>query len=267
MQVYNRFLKTIAFCGISAVISTPAFANMSDFENEDITGAVQKPVADAKSGQNLLSATPTLGVYTPKFTLGATVGTLGVGVEAGYRFHKHFGVRAAVNGGAFNTNFKVNRNSYSADASMLTFGPKLDFYPFIDSGFRISIGALANYNKIKLRTMPARPLVVGATTLQPSEFGPLKGDASYANLIPFAAIGYEGEAFNNPNFVIGAEVGVAYQDTVDLKNIRSEGTRAAELPTIPGVQAKLDNETRDLIKALNRLSAIPVIAVSAKYKF
>jgi len=192
---------------------------------------------------------------------GVTAGTLGVGPELSLRPMEQLGLRANLNWLSFSRDEDVDDIDYHGDLGLLSIGAMADWYPF-DGGFRISAGARWNGNEIDLSARPSDDVTIGSTTYTPAEIGRLTGTVEANPIAPLLTIGYGGDL--GRGFTLGAEVGVMYQGTPEIKNLRA---RDGLLEGDPGLLADLEDEEERIEDEVDSYRFWPVLQVMVLYRF
>ena len=153
---------------------------------KNIIGAVVALVVMAGGEAKAADLTP----FFDDLRWSANFGTLGAGVEAGYRLDDKWGMRAGING------FKANFIWHDQDSdlhnrmTLLSAGLTADYYPY-EGGFRVSAGARLSASKIdgKLRNLEGK-VRKGGTTFQIFVADPLTDYTVRQNLIqPYLGLG------------------------------------------------------------------------------
>jgi hypothetical protein len=156
-------------------------------------------------------------------SVGVTGGTNGLGVEAGYRFSNHFGVRANTGNYNYDKDFDSNDFDITGKAKLKSVGALLDIYPFGGS-FRLSVGMRSNKNEFGGDATPnAATVEVGGDTYTQDEVGVLTGGAKFKKNAPTVTIGWGGKFKTGLHF--GFELGVVAQGSPKL-SASSSGTLA-----------------------------------------
>ena len=169
------------------------------------------------------------------FSVGVTGGTLGLGLEAGYRFNKMFGVRA--NAVSYNNDEDVTEEDFDINgkAKLKSIGATVDFHPFGGS-FRLSAGLRSNKNKFSGVASPNGATVeVGDDIYTAAEVGNLTGSASFKKTAPTLSVGWGGKFKTGIHF--GVDLGVVIQGHPRLA-ASSDGTLAND----PTFQSSLDDQ-------------------------
>jgi len=195
-----------------------------------------------------------------KFDVGPSIGTLGIGLEGGYRATDYLGVRAGFN--MFSLNVKTNSSgiNYSTDINLATVGSTVDLYPFAHasngSGFRVSAGLKWDGNEAKVNATPANTVVVGNTAYAPAAIGTINGKLTFNPVAPYLGVGYSGRIFDS--VYLAFDAGAIYQGSAKVSLSSTSGLIS---------QADLDAEKSKIKSKLDLLQFYPVAMVSAKYRF
>jgi hypothetical protein len=168
-------------------------------------------------------------------SVGVTGGTLGLGLEAGYRFSDRLGVRASAV--SYTHDEAVDSDGFDIDgkARLKSMGAALDFYPFGGS-FRLSAGLRSNKNRFSGVASPSGSTVeVGGDIYTDAQVGDLTGSARFKKTAPTLSVGWGGKFQSGLHF--GIDLGVVLQGSPKLA-ASSNGTLAAD----PTFQDNLDDQ-------------------------
>ena len=81
-------------------------------------------------------------------------GTLGIGVGAALSINSRFGVHADFNAFKLSHDFTVGGNRYESDLRLRQGGLYGDFFPWVNSGFRITAGVRITDNEVSGNSVP-----------------------------------------------------------------------------------------------------------------
>lgn len=192
-------------------------------------------------------------------SVGITGGTLGIGPEVDYRVSDLVAIRA--NGTFLSASHDVDSDdiSYNGKLKLSSVGAMLDFYP-TQSGFRLSAGARASSNKVRLRATPTGDVEVGDVVYTPAEVGVLSGDVKANSLAPTLTLGWSGGAARGVSF--GFEAGGMFHGSPKVRNLKATGL----LATDPDFQEQLAIESRELEDDID-YKIYPIVQVSLGYRF
>jgi len=169
------------------------------------------------------------------FSVGVTGGTLGLGLEAGYRFNRMVGVRA--NAVSYNADETVEEEDFDIDgkAKLKSMGVAVDIYPFGGS-FRVSAGLRSNKNKFSGVASPnAATVEVGSDIYTAAEVGNLTGSADFKKSAPTLSVGWGGKFKTGLHF--GVDAGLVFQGHPKLA-----ATSDGSLSGNPTFQQSLDDQ-------------------------
>lgn len=167
--------------------------------------------------------------YRP-FTLSLDAGTLGPGVSASWRFWDHLGVQAGVNG-FFGASVGVGDRdiegiTYDTEVKLMSEQLALDFYPWKESTFRITLGVLLNQNELE-GEMPQSSVAgtfvtVGSGVYQTSDFS-LHMAAEQQPVCPYLSIGASFYLDEANRWSLGGELGVAFTGSPEVTLVQGGG--------------------------------------------
>jgi hypothetical protein len=148
-------------------------------------------------------------------SVGVTGGTNGLGVEAGYRFSNHLGVRANTGSYNYDKDFDSDDFDISGKAKLKSVGALLDIYPFGGS-FRLSVGMRSNKNEFGGVGTPksGTTVEVGGEDYPADAVDTLVGSARFKKNSPTATLGWGGKFKTGLHF--GFELGVVAQGSPKL---------------------------------------------------
>jgi hypothetical protein len=193
------------------------------------------------------------------FTLGPTFGTLGAGVEGGYRANSYLGFRLDASFLNFDANRSIDSIPYKFGVSLRSGGPVVDLYPF-RGGFHLTLGARIDDNGADVTATPSSNVAINGSTFTPSQLGTLTGSLHYNRVAPYLGIGYSGRVTSW--LELGIDAGVLYQGRprVDL---------AASSPFAgnPTLQADLAQEASTVASKLSFTTWYPAITLAALFHF
>ena len=191
---------------------------------------------------------------------GVSAGTLGVGPELGFRFGESFGVRGNVGYLRFSHDQDVDDIKYDGKLSLLSVGAMADWYP-LHGGLRISAGARWNGSEIGLSARPNGSVTIGGTTYTAAEIGRLRGTIEANAVAPVLTVGYAGDI--SAGFTVGVELGVMYQGSPKLTNLRTDGLLAND----PTFQVDLADEEERIENKVDNYQLWPVAQLLLIYRF
>lgn len=191
--------------------------------------------------------------------VGINAGTLGFGPEVGYRLNSFFGAR--VNGGfySFSHDDEQDDFAYQGKLKLKSVGALADIFPF-GGGFRVSVGARSNKDRVTVDAVPTADVEIDDTTYTPAEVGAGTGTINFKKFSPMATIGWGG-GFSN-GFSFGIEAGLMLQGSPQI-----EVTTTGSLSQDPTFRAKLDKEISDAEDDAKDYKYWPVIQLNFSWRF
>jgi hypothetical protein len=187
-------------------------------------------------------------------------GTLGAGIGAAYSINNWAGVHAEVEGFGLSHSFDVDDNKYDGHLSLKQGGLYFDLFPFSNSGFRLTGGAIINGDELDATAIPDSDgnFKIG------NDFVPAIGAAPTATVkfpavMPYLGLGY-GHKPVSKGFGFTCDLGVAY----------GKPRVSYSVPAIYSLfttQANIDQEEQNISNRVQRYKVYPVVQVGVSYRF
>ena len=173
-------------------------------------------------------------------------------------------LRSICGANALSVDFDISTSDidYDVDADLLSFPVMLDWYPFKNSGFRISAGALINKNEADLEASSQSSYTINGTTYTAAQLGTLNGNVDFNEVAPYVGIGWGNALSKDKRWSFTCDFGVAFQGEANI-DLSATGPIASD----PTFQEDLAQEKRELEKELEDYQYYPVIALGITYKF
>lgn len=189
------------------------------------------------------------------FTLTPNVGTLGPGIEGGWRLNENWGARAGINGFATKFTYHDKDSDLVNKLMLLNAGVTADYYPF-QGNFRLSGGVRASANKITGKVLNLRKHSRHVSVIIAD---PLTNYTLRQNTIqPYIGTGYQLEIKERVS--LNLDFGMLYAGAPDL-SVHSRAERYGFTPR---------QINREIDKARNRLAPFqvyPVVQLGFNIKF
>lgn len=193
-------------------------------------------------------------------SIGASVGTPGIGLELGYDLNDTFGLRANGNWFSMSKDVESDGVNYNGKLKLFSMGLLGDFYMF-DSGFRLTGGAYYNDNHVNLTATPTGNVTIGSTVYTPAQVGTLTGSADFNEFTPYAGIGYTSNR-GNPGLSFVFDAGVMFQGRPDV-TLAGNGA----ITSTPGFQSDLERERQEIADDLKWTRFYPAVRLGVAYRF
>ncbi len=212
----------------------------------------------------------------PGLAIGATVGTLGIGVQAGTALTDRINVRGGFNLFSYNDTFTKDGVNYNATLNLQSINAKVDL--FLIGGFRITPGVLLynnNHLDANASVVAGRAFTLGGVTYFSSPNDPVKGTSTLTlnKVAPTIAIGFGDMLPRNRHFSLIVDLGAAYQGTPNFKlgltgsACFGGNTNCAPVNSVPGLPANVINEQNKINNDLKPFKYYPDITIGVGYKF
>lgn len=187
-------------------------------------------------------------------------GTLGAGLGAAYSLNSWAGVHAEVEGLGFSHSFNVSGNKYDGHLSLKQGGLYLDLFPFANSGFRLTGGALINDDKLNAHAVPdAQGNFKIGDDVVPAIGGAPSATVRLPSVMPYLGVGY-GHKPVSKGFGFMFDLGVAYgRPRVSYF--------VPEVYSLFTTQANIDQEKQNITDRVEKYRWYPVVQLGVTYRF
>ena len=238
-----------------------------------------------------VTAAPAYAAIDPdKFFAGMDIGTLGLGLNGGYKVNDMFKVRLNgnffPNGGLFGVAGRMAADEISDDADadisahQYSIGLLGDVHPFSGS-FRVTGGIyyLRHDLSAKLTPKPDTTIDIGDMTYNADEIGYVDAEIKWNKIAPYLGVGWDTGGINQRGLSFSSSLGILYsKPTLDITaqpnpNLKDSypGTPAQKEAAYAEFEAELqreiDKETSDVDDYLKWMRYYPVITVGLTYRF
>lgn len=214
------------------------------------------------SGQAMAERMAENFFVTPK------IGTLGLGLDAGYHFNKMFTLRGNINYMDLDKDnlVKVDDFDYNAGIENFTFGVLLDWHPFAGN-FRVSGGLYYRDLDVSLKAKAKgnKTYEIGDYTFNAGELGEVKGKAEWDKFAPYLGIGYGSTASEDSGFSFDFDLGLMYMSGVDI-NYKVYTNQALAQWEAEG-KKHIDKEIKKIENDVDDFKVYPVVSVGFTYRF
>lgn len=227
-------------------------------------------IATAVITGSLLLVTSAAANAEEHWSVAGSAGTTGLGANVSWRFHDHFALTAGYSGYNYDDLDHTNGDvTYKGEVDMDIYSLKLDVYPWVNSGFFISAGAVKP--DVQLNAVGR---YTGDGALE--DFG-IPGDVGNARLDghgklsdgvePYLGIGWRNSSKQGLGFY--AEAGAFWIDP--SVSLTPRGDIFDSSVTGPAARAAVESEVRsqenDLRDDLNKYNVYPVAVIGVEYTF
>ncbi len=202
------------------------------------------------------------------FTVGPQIGTLGVGVNAGWQYSDYLKFRGNTNYLPYSRSDEVSGVNYKADLDYFTIGALADVHPFAGH-FRLSGGLYYVDLSLKANASLDRDVKIGDNTYKGSELGTFKGSIKWQTLAPYAGLGYGSGSGNEPGFGFSFDLGALYigKAKVDLEASPQAYEVVRNNYSGRNLQDDIDKEKADVKHYTDKLQFWPVLSLGVIYRF
>lgn len=245
------------------VLSVAAFAMMgSSLYATDPVEPVIKPMGEVVEE-----------VGSSLYTSGFKVGTLGLGLDLSIPVNESFNVRFNVSGLNYSKEDSEEDIDYDASIDLLTVGLLLDYYPMVESQFRLTAGAYYNGNGFDAEAIPtAGTYEINDVIYQADDIGSLTAETVLNKVAPYVGIGW-GNKGSEAGWGFSIDVGAMYHGEAELE---ASVTRGVGIPTDGGgpndilfdqIQDDVETERQSAEDDMSDFRWYPIIMVGVTYTF
>lgn len=205
--------------------------------------------------------------------LGASLSTLGLGVQGTFGINRYINLRLTANAASVDNDFEESGTNYKGTVDFSSYGLITDIHPFGGS-FYLSAGYLAHDNKIDLTATCPQSCDIDGQSYRSAPDGQIKAAVDFGSGAPYAGIGW-GNSMQGGRLYAKLDIGVLFQDKpqVDLTatgNFQNTKSGLVMNTSNPFFQQEVTNEEKSLQQDINDndySELYPVIGLSIGYRF
>lgn len=161
------------------------------------------------------------------FGISADVGTTGAGLHLSVPVAQSLNARVGFGLFNYSKGTSTNNVDYDAKLKLQSFDILADYFPF-DNGFRLTGGAILNFNKVDAHAKPKNgTYTVNGNTYSASQAGDINGRIDFRNFAPYLGIGWGNAVAKDANWGFTADVGVMFQGSPNSSLTSSNCTAGA----------------------------------------
>ncbi len=239
--------RVMTLVGLFLMISVSGYAQ--EKAPERLAVEPQQPVAVPETPLRQLN----------RLSIGPRVGTLGPGLELGLRPFQPINLRVTGNYFKHNFNGTYDDIKYDVDVTWTTGGALVDIHPF-PLGFRFTLGAFANHNRIDLQAEPDIAYVIGNQVYDGADLASITGDVSFDPIAPYFGLGWGSSGYSRIYFSV--DVGLMYQGSA---KVRLDATGIAT--TYAGFYEELERERQNIEDDIDEHKWYPVVMIGFGFSF
>jgi hypothetical protein len=199
------------------------------------------------------------GGETGPVSVGAKIGTLGIGIAGEYRLSESFGLALGANYFKYDFDFTADEIDYDAELNLASLNFLAHYYP-TRGRFRLTGGLGFNGNEIDAQSKGDASLEIGGTTYTASQVGTIDGKIDFRAVAPYLGLGWGPSVEKRWGFTF--DIGVLFQGSPDV-----ELTASGLLANSPAFQADLAEEQRAIEDELEKFQYYPIIGLGIYYRF
>jgi len=204
------------------------------------------------------------------FTVGPQIGTLGVGLNAGWQYSDYLKFRGNTNYLPYSRSGEIEGVDYKVNLDYFTIGALADVHPFAGN-FRLSGGLYYVDLSVKGKAeLGNESITLGGQTYQRGDLGSgeFKGSVKWQTLAPYAGLGYGSGSGNEPGLGFSFDLGALYIGKAKV-NLEAPASAYAEASKrgYTNLQENIDKEKEDVKHYTDKLQFWPVISLGVIYRF
>jgi hypothetical protein len=206
------------------------------------------------------------GTAAADFGAGVKAGTLGLGLEARWDPPvPWFDLRVGVNSYDYNDKAGYSGIDYDATLTLDNYYLTTNF-KFPASPFRLTLGAFANGNEIKLASQDigAANFNIGGASFSSSDVVSLESVVSFSSTSPYLGVGFDFELFGKAG--LNLDFGLLWQGEPTV-TLEATGLDSAPAQVQVPLGQALEAERLELEEEMSNYKAWPVISLAFVYNF
>lgn len=195
-----------------------------------------------------------------KISITPKIGTLGLGIDAAYKFNPNLKARLGINYFGLSLETEVEKVKYEINFKAQSFGLLADYHPF-QGGFRLSAGLYKTNAKLNIDAASSESYEIQGNTYNASDLGKLSGAIKWDKVGPYLGIGYETGFSSNSRFALAFDLGALH---IGKAGIDYNATGAA---TDPRLRDDIEKERKEVEKQLGDQEWYPVFSLGLAFRF
>ncbi|MEP6762890.1 MAG: hypothetical protein ABJB66_01205 [Gemmatimonadaceae bacterium] len=185
------------------------------------------------------------------FSLGLTLGTLGIGVEANKLITSHVGVRAGLNFFNYNTTRDEDDLSFDAKIKFKAFTGLVDLYPGARGKFHFTGGIMTNPVEFTGvgRPSASSTFKIDDVSYTAAQVGTLNSVAKFSSVLPYVGMGIGTPANSHKGVKIMVDFGVGIGQPTLTLTATGAASNAQLAQSLKNQEAKTQTDLRKYVKA------------------
>jgi len=197
--------------------------------------------------------------------------TLGLGGAVVAKISPNFNARVGLNAFGFNFTFEETRASYDADVNLFNVATTIDYYPFKNSGFYLSTGAVFNNNNVD-GVATASDIVedvdLGAIEVDVDELLSVDADVELGQSVaPYIGIGWGNPIVGGLRFWGNLGVMFPGSPNVELSPDFQIDENLIPDDIIQEIDEEIAEEEADIDDEISNFNIFPIVSIGLSYSF
>lgn len=247
-------ISSLSLCSLGALIQAQGLASSPHPMGLNTPTSENVPKLDTLKDESLSSK-------KNAFFVGLKLGTLGLGLDAGYQINHYLKLRAQLTMLSCSRDFDIDDIRYKAKLKNPTAGLFLDIHPMKGS-FRFTAGLMFAQTEIKADASPSETGIynIGGTQYTGSDLGSINAKYAWNKVQPYIGIGWSASSESNSSFYFNADLGVSFMGSGKLTyNVSNPGGSVSN--------GDIASEAKKFEDKIPTIPVYPVLMFGAGYRF
>ena len=212
---------------------------------------------------NLYADSQSIDLDEKPFSMGANIGSLGIGMNLSLPINDNISLRANINKFKYNLNKKYRKVNFIGDLNLFNSGLLVDYFP-TNNIFRLTAGGYLNKNKLSGISKFTKSVTINVYNIKRTftDKVTINTEVKFNNISPYFGIGF-GNNIQHKGWNTTLDVGFFYQG---LPKITFETISKYDL-TKEKLKKDIKKEQKRLKSFANKYKLYPVIVVGISYSF
>lgn len=251
---YIYTISSLSLCCLGSLVQAQGLTSSSDPVGLSKVPSQNVPKLDVLKDESLSSK-------KDAFFVGLKLGTLGLGIDAGYQINHYLKLRAQMTMLSYSRDFDIDDIRYKAKLNNPTAGLFLDIHP-MQGSFRFTAGLMFAQTEIKADASPSENGIydIGGTQYTGSDLGNINAKYAWNKVQPYIGIGWSASSESNSSFYFNVDLGVSFMGSGKLTyNVSNPGGTVSN--------GDIATEAKKFEDKIPTIPVYPVLMFGAGYRF
>jgi hypothetical protein len=196
------------------------------------------------------------------------VSTLGIGASVTKSITPNFNARVGINAFGVDADITETDVTYKGDVNLSNISTVIDYYPFQNSGFRLTGGLVFQDNNVKGTGTPTNnTITIGDDTYTSNDLQSVDAKASFTNSVaPYLGIGWGNPVKPGRRWAFSFNLGVMFTGSSEV-DITPNFAPGANQAVKDEINASIQKEINQLEDDLDGFNIYPVLSLGVSYQF